>query len=277
MPKEIVSDTVTALAESDATGVTAEIFADIRRTMRIPALTSIWRTMAESEENLAATWKAVKPLYSTGQPETALARLRADANFPELGSATKEELKGAGLASDDIATATRILASYNRSNSLNLLTQTALVAERQGTYTELSPVQPQPDIGELPPLLSRDEISDPIWEVILDVNLYGTIGENPGLATIYRHLAYWPGLLELIQARLEQAQKAGSIPIGAASVVEISLEEGSRMAHLLNDSDLDAMSEHARSKIANYVDGPFHVARIVNIGTALSRWLDTAG
>ena len=37
------------------------------------------------------------------------------------------------------------------------------------------------------------------------------------------------------------------------------------------------MSDYARKKIANYVDGPFHVARIVNIGTALSRLLDTAG
>lgn len=109
------------------------------------------------------------------------------------------------------------------------------------------------------------------------MNEYGSIGEDSGLATIYRHLAYWPGLLELIQDRLEQAQQAGSIPIGAASVVEITLEEGTRMAHLLEESDVEAMSDYARKKIANYVDGPFHVARIVNIGTALSRWLDTAG
>ena len=93
MSKDMGHDTVTALAESDATGVTAEIFADIRRTMRIPALTSIWRTMAASEEDLAATWKAVKPLYSTGQPEAALARLRAEADLPDLVSVTKEDLR----------------------------------------------------------------------------------------------------------------------------------------------------------------------------------------
>lgn len=277
MSREIVSDTVTALAESDATGVTAEIFADIRRTMRIPALTSIWRTMAASEEDLSATWQAVKPLYSTGQPEAALARLRAEANLPDLGSVGREELASAGLASDDIGTAANILASYNRSNSLNLLTQTALVSKRNGTYAELPAVEPQAEIGELPRLLPREEISDPVWDVILKVNEYGSIGEDSGLATIYRHLAYWPGLLELIQDRLEQAQQAGSIPIGAASVVEITLEEGTRMAHLLEESDVEAMSDYARKKIANYVDGPFHVARIVNIGTALSRWLDTAG
>ena len=70
------------------------------------------------------------------------------------------------------------------------------------------------------------------------MNEYGSIGEDSGLATIYRHLAYWPGLLELIQDRLDQAQQAGSIPFGAASVVEITLEEGTRMAHLLEESDV---------------------------------------
>ena len=113
-----------------------------------------------------------------------------------------------------------------------------------------------------------------MWDVILKVNLYGTTPEDTGLATIYRHLAYWPGLLELMQDRLEQAQQTGSIPIGAASVVEVALEEGSRMAHLLDESGVKAMSDFARKKVAYYVDGPFHVARIVNIGTALSRWLD---
>jgi hypothetical protein len=82
--------------------------------------------------------------------------------------------------------------------------------------------------------------------------------------------------LSHIVSPLEQAQQAGSIPIGAVSVIEIALDEGSRMAHLLDESNVEAMSDFARKKIAYYVDGPFHVERIVNIGTALSRWLDTA-
>ena len=37
-------DPVSAIAEEDAVGEVAEIFADIRATMDIPLLTSIWRT-----------------------------------------------------------------------------------------------------------------------------------------------------------------------------------------------------------------------------------------
>ena len=55
MSEDIVHDTVTALSESDATGEVAKIFADIRRTMQIPILTSIWRILADSEADLNST------------------------------------------------------------------------------------------------------------------------------------------------------------------------------------------------------------------------------
>ena len=74
MSEDLGYDTVTALAESDATGKIADIFSDIRHTMQIPILTSIWRVLADSETDLDLTWKAVKPLYATGQPEAGLAR-----------------------------------------------------------------------------------------------------------------------------------------------------------------------------------------------------------
>ena len=36
-------DPVSAIAEAEATGETAVIFADIRQTMQLPLITSIWR------------------------------------------------------------------------------------------------------------------------------------------------------------------------------------------------------------------------------------------
>ncbi len=61
-------DPVSAIAEADATGETAALFADIRRTMQIPFVTSIWRTLAGVEGGLRAVWTAAKPLYASGQP-----------------------------------------------------------------------------------------------------------------------------------------------------------------------------------------------------------------
>lgn len=276
MGRKIVHDTVTALYEAHATGETAKIFSNIRRTMQIPMLTSIWRILAESEADLASTWGAVKPLYATDQPEAALARLRSDAEFPKLQPVTQNEIENAGVSREALNTIKTILAAYNRSNSLNLLTQTALVVDHSETHVAYPVVATSFETSNLPLLLGREEISDPVWEIVIDINSYGTNSENPGLATIYRHLAYWPGVLSLMQSRLAIAKDQGEIAIGADSVTKVALEEGARLAHLRGEDQLNKMSDYATSTVADYVDGPFNVARIVNIGTALSRWLDEA-
>lgn len=276
MPNNSGHDTVTALAESDATGDIAKIFADIRETMQIPMLTSVWRILAESKADLASTWNAVKPLYATGQPEAALARLRADAKFPELKPATMSEFESVSVSASDLESAKAIVAAYNRSNSLNLLTQTAIVVDRSSEYEAYPSVGTDSVSHDLPHLLPRDEIADDVWETVVEINLYGTTPGDVGLATIYRHLAHYPGVLSLMKSRLAIADEQGAIAKGAISVSEISLEEGARMAHLRDESLRGEMSDHATEYVANYVDGPFHVARIVNIGTALARWLDIA-
>jgi hypothetical protein len=276
MSEDIVHDTVTALSESDATGEVAKIFADIRRTMQIPILTSIWRILADSEADLNSTWKAVKPLYSTGQPEAALARMRSESAFPELNPVSLREIADAGVSSEELLSIRAIIAAYNRSNSLNLLTQTALVSDHPGEYVAYPNIETNSVHQDLPRLLSREEIDDSVWEIVLQVNKYGTRIENPGLATIFRHLAYWPGLLSLMQSRLEYAQEQGTISIGANSVTKVAVEEGERMAQLRDEASLNNMSAYARDTITQYVNGPFKVCRIVNIGTALCRWLDTA-
>ena len=59
-------------------------------------------------------------------------------------------------------------------------------------------------------------------------------------------------------------------------MTEIAVEDGGRMAQLRDEAALSKMSAYARDTVAHYVKGPFNVARIVNIGTALSRWLGAA-
>ena len=43
---------MTAIAETDATGEIADIFADIRETMELPLITSIWRILVDIEDGL---------------------------------------------------------------------------------------------------------------------------------------------------------------------------------------------------------------------------------
>ena len=93
-------DPVTAVVESEAEGEIAEIFADIRATMGIPLLTSIWRTLVAVDGGLAAGWAAAKPLYLSGQPAIALDRVLASATLPVLEPLGPGQLSCVGVTGD---------------------------------------------------------------------------------------------------------------------------------------------------------------------------------
>ena len=55
MPDHRVA-TVTAVAEEEATGIVAEIFADIRRTKNLEVVPNFWRTLAVNPTQLQVVW-----------------------------------------------------------------------------------------------------------------------------------------------------------------------------------------------------------------------------
>ena len=60
--------TVRPVAESEATGRVAEIYADIRRTKQIDFVPNFWRTLATNPLELELVWNALKTLM---HPEAA--------------------------------------------------------------------------------------------------------------------------------------------------------------------------------------------------------------
>ena len=122
------SDPVSAIAETEATGDIADIFADIRSTMEIPLLTSIWRSLVSVDGGLAATWAAEKPLYLTGQPQAALGRIMSRATLPVLEPLVPGQLSCAGVLPEELSVVRGIIDAYNRSNGMNMVALTALVA-----------------------------------------------------------------------------------------------------------------------------------------------------
>ena len=75
-------DPVTAISEDQATGKTAEIFLDIKKTMQIPLITSIWRGLAGMNNSLEDVWILTKPIYLSGTPELALNHMLNSISFP---------------------------------------------------------------------------------------------------------------------------------------------------------------------------------------------------
>ncbi len=267
-------DPVTAIAEAEATGEVAEIFADIRATMEIPMLTSIWRTLVAIEDGLASGWRAAKPLYLTGQPAAALARIVERAPLPVPEALAPGQLACAGVAPSDVPAVRAIIDAYNRSNGMNMVALTALIAAPAGEAPN-HPAAPLPaPWPTLRPLLAPTDIDPETWNLLHQVNRFGAGAGDGGLATLWRHLAHWPGLLALIHAGLAPMHRNGRLESALAEVHDLSQAEGARLARLRPEPvDLPAP---ARQMIADYVAKPDRVARMVTLGHGLARWLAAA-
>lgn len=110
---------VTAVDEASATGRTAEIFSDLRRTMGIPLVTSIWRGLAGLDDSLPAVWALAKPVFESGLPEEGLGRLieRTELPVPEPLAPTQLACvggRGGGRIRWRGSEATRTSSSFKR-------------------------------------------------------------------------------------------------------------------------------------------------------------------
>jgi hypothetical protein len=274
MRSDFAYDPVTAIDDSAAVGETALVFSEIRRTMDIPLVTSIWRGLAGMDNSLRLVWDAAKPIYESGEPERALARSITAANLPSPEPLAPTALACIGMTEGDVLTARAVIAAYNRSNGLNLMALAALIApatrESGAALTvasEASPAQWPP----LPPLLPREAIAADTWDIIRHVNAFGASDIDAGIATLWRHLAHWPALLALIHCAFAPLQSRSFIDQANAQLVALSEAEGVRMAY--RRPTLPTLSPKALATITGYVRSPTQVVRMVVIGHVLAAWL----
>lgn len=267
-------DPVTAADEAYATGSTAEIFADIRATMGIPLLTSIWRGLADMDDALPKVWSIAKPLYLSGGPERALERVIERVDLPKPEPLTRTQLACVGMTASGLAAAKTVIAAYNRSNGMNMVAFPALSAAlgKGAAFSEAR--MPMPDWSTFPALLPRDQISPDVWAMIERVNTFGSAGPGAFVATLWRHLAHWPELLALAHAGFAPLGKSDAIKAATVQVAEVARDEGERMAN--PRWRLEGVSDDVRSVVVDYAAKPTHVARMVTMGHALARWLDAS-
>lgn len=256
------TDPVSAIAEADATGEVAEIFADIRATMDIPMLTSIWRTLVAVDGGLPAGWQAVKPLYQTGIPATALARVIDGADLP-----LPEPWIDVGLPPTDLAAAQAIVDAYNRSNGMNMIALSALVVVPDAAAVDDTAAPSPASWPVLRTLLTADDIDVDTWALLQDINRFG--GGTGALATLWRHLAHWPGLLAAIQDGFAPLQQSGALLEAMQRVHDLGRVEAARLAKLRHEPVV--LPDQARRMISRYVASPNVVGRMVTLMTCAPR------
>lgn len=271
MNREYGLDPVSAISEAEATGDVAAIFADIRQTMQLPMLTSIWRTLAAIPDGLPTSWAAAKPLFQTGQPDAVLKEFRAQAQFPVPKPLPPGQLAGAAVPPEDLPAIRSVIAAYNRSNALNLIALTALISEPAGNWPQHRVPPGPPPWGTMPTLLTERDMEPETWRLIERVNRLGATSAESGVATLWRHLAHWPGLLAFVEAHFAPLQHDGTIASSVRSTLDFVHASGIRLAQLRTEPL--SIPVPALQMIESYVLDPGKVARMVVIGHGLAHWI----
>jgi hypothetical protein len=242
-----VSDPFPAVAEAEATGETAALFADIRATVGVRVVNLVWRHLATLDGALPWAWGAVKPLYLLGVAYTAAVRFREEMILPKLST----------LAGGEPASVDAVLASYDHSNTINLFALGALVAWLRGQTAaqgtpEQGPRLPAPDVI-LPKLASQADVSPDTWQRVLRLNHFGDRPQPLILASMYRHLAHAPAFLQRLETVLAPLQTDGSLDRAISANRAAAVDRARVLARAIS-AERPALTDKIEIGVSAFVD-----------------------
>lgn len=229
------SDPVPTISEAEATGEIADLYADIRATLGVPLVNLIWRNLAAVPGALSWAWLSVKPLYENGAIQTEARALLKGQQLPAVPVLPPSALRAAGVDSGDEKTIRAILDSYDRSNPLNLVALSALLARLNDEAAPAlaapapSPETPALDVA-LPRLLPLDDMDAGTADLVRAINRLGARGRDHIIVSMPRHLAHWPGYLALYWALIAPLNANGALHDCIDAVLEDGRQRGARLA-----------------------------------------------
>ena len=260
-------DPVTAINEEEAKGKTAEIFLDIRNTMNIPLITSIWRGLASMNNSLEEIWTLTKPIYLSGTPELALNNMINSVNLPIPKTFNKKEFKEKNL--QDIR---EIIKVYNKSNGMNLMALSAFIMSDYKPRVNIINTRPKIVKPTFPKLMNKDEISSETWSIVKNVNSIGSPqGIYSHIATLWRHLAHWPKFLSLVYDNFIPLDLNGEIIKAQENILNHVQENGINLKR--QKIKYSEINDITRNTIRDYVHTNNQVIRMVVLGNMMDKWL----
>lgn len=192
------------LAEADATGRLAEIYAEIRRCSGVPYVSTLQRFLATRPGVLEFAWDVVRPAMVSGAAPEAAWRAAREAAPPPLPPMSPAVLRLLGVGPEDLATVRNIAANFARVSPVNVVTGAMLEPIADGAPLPSGAgfgddAWTAPDmLDDMPGLPAMDGLSDDL-KAALD-GLMVPIGGQPFLPALYRHYARWPAFAAYLAA-----------------------------------------------------------------------------
>ncbi|MGI4939023.1 MAG: hypothetical protein ACRYHQ_00390 [Janthinobacterium lividum] len=272
-------DPIPAIVETEATGETAAVFAELRTVLGVPFVNLIWRHLATIPGGLDWTWSLLRPLYGSAALEEAAQALCARINVACL------PLDGfvydaVGVDTEARRAIAALIVDYNRANALNFLALSMACRVLRGEHlvpTTAAPraasAVPSPGVVGVatPPLPTMNALSPALHALVLDFDSFGRIAPSTAVASLYRHLGHWPGFLALAHTALAASHRDGRLRMQQEMLIERSREIVTlRLEPLLPAvPPLPGAAERDRILLALDEFTRLMIGRMVVMGTAL--------
>ena len=228
-----MKDGLPEIPEHQVSGALRDIYEDIKLVLGVPMVNLIFRHIATLPGCLEWVWGTLRPSYASGEISRLGNDLLTNLALPAHPLLSSFALRAAGVTRTDEKTISGILAVYNRANAMNVIAlHTLLSLMGEGAPNFRSPVSDNPPSkrespgGEptekIPPMLSLEEMDESARGLVFELMSLRPKGNVPVMASLYRHLARWPGYLALVLTVLH--------PLGANGTLERLVEKTRSLA-----------------------------------------------
>ena len=270
----MAKDMLPAISESEASGEIAELYADIRAILNVSAINYVWRHIATIDGGLRWAWEAARPMFVSGRVESECEHLLAQLSYPKLPVLSDTTLSLVGVSADGRDTISAILDTYNRGNLLNMVSLSALLAQPTSPPTGDRPQADLPFTAlPLPPIPEVAVLSDEVSDQVLALNSLGAKpGPNRVVASIYKHIALWPGYLSLSWAQMAAMHEDGSLLSLIEDTQKKARLHAAYLARDLGPRPPGPVGDSVRSTVTEFTDTV--IARMIPIGQMLRQSLD---
>jgi hypothetical protein len=266
-----MAESVPSILESEARGEIAEIYADIRKVLGSGVVNLIWRNLATMPGALQWTWSTVRPLYLGDAPRHAEAVRRTIA-LPDWPGFSTDTLFAAGVDDAERALIRAVLDSYQHTNALALVVLSALLAHfepRPAESVSAADRAPAPSAARIPELPPLDALDPEVAALVGELNGFGEDTEPQLIASMYRHLAYWPSYLALVRTMLVPLQHQRRLDELTRSTRALGHAHGAVLAAQLKPETLPDTLRHALASCRLFVEHP--IARMTGLCALIRR------
>ena len=203
------------IPEAEATGKVAEIYDDIRQTLDMSMVNTIWRNLALQEGVLEWVWYSLKPIYQNGSVRHYASKLRSQINLDDVCPIPLSAFRILGISDRDRDTLNNLLEDLAYSNAQNIIAFKSLLNEPSGAHEieEFSPGRDQRRKYDLPQPINFEDLSSDEKELFREIQSIGgsvSVGFPP---MWLRGLARYPSTLPLAWAILTQIEANGQLAI----------------------------------------------------------------